>query len=153
MILHPYIVNLSLWILFIGIFMEIMGNVLTNTNYRKWGGYCLNFGTVGLLLAVFSGLQAFSYIEIPKEALPAVQAHRFSGFSTLTVAIVVLALRFWISFPAQEAFLKWVYVGSLIILSVLLFRTASMGGNMAYKYQLRQSEAVEKPKLQKPSFE
>ena len=154
MILHPYIVNISLWILFIGIFLELIGAVLSNANFRRWGGYCFTSGVMGVFLAVLTGLQAYSYIEIPREALPVVKAHRFSGITTLAAAILALALRFtWLSFGSKIAFLRWVYVASLILLSVFLFRTASMGGDMAYKYQLRQSEAAEQPKLQKPSFE
>lgn len=151
--LHPTIVNITIFVLAAGILLELLYLFTKNLQFKKYGGILMIAGAVFASFSVFSGLRAFSIVEIPREALPTVETHRVSGLITLALIAVAMVLRFAAGrIRTLEKPLRWLYAAMLIAIAAMLFRTGSIGGDMAYKYQLRHDEPAKTP-AQKPGFD
>ena len=153
MIAHQILVNLTIAVISVGILLDLLWMIVPKERFRRAGGWLTGASALLAIVAVLSGLRAFAIVELPDEALPVAHAHRAAAMLTLGFVLFLASLRLVLTRLGRfrKPFL-WGYGIIALATAALLFRTATMGGDMAYRYLQGQEQPATQP-YQKPVFE
>ncbi|MGH1362879.1 MAG: hypothetical protein ACRBF0_04930 [Calditrichia bacterium] len=130
--LHAIVVTLAIPVLAAGIAADFLYLLAANQKIWRWASRLLFLGGGLVALAAFTGTQFYN--AVPSEIHEFAGGHRNSGFILLWSLIGIIGMRFlFIEFHLFKSLYRWVYYALLLVLGVLLFRTAMLGNRVGEK--------------------
>ena len=130
---HPLLVHFPIAFLFGFLLTELYGLIFRNRDARRLDSGLLYLGAIGAVMAAAAGLFAAATVPHGAKVHEILEWHEKAG---LTVAGLSVAMALWRRFggiPAS-AMSRTLSLLLTIILSVVLFLGADLGGMMVYKH-------------------
>lgn len=136
---HPLVIHFPIALLFLYVLLEFLNLFLKEKNLKKYSIILLGIGVLGTVGAVLTGNQSYQLL-IDKNLLS--QLHIFmidkhELYSTITVwyflILLIVQFYFYIKRKNNET-LHYIFIIFTLLGAILLYKTASFGGKLVYKY-------------------
>jgi uncharacterized membrane protein len=131
--LHPLLLHFPIAFVFGFIFTEVYGVIFKKNGARQWASGLLYLGGIGALVADVSGLIAAETVPHGAQVHEIMQWHQRAG---ITVAVLTVALGIWrrLGGIPQSAMATTLSTVWTLVIGVILFLGADMGGMMVYQH-------------------
>ncbi len=131
--LHPFLVHFPIGLLTVSILFELLAKAFRHDELSRAGWWTQLAGSIGVLLAVLTGVLAKSTVNMPLHASEVVNAHQQMAF---IIAVLFTLLLLWrigarTRLPARNEIL-FLLIFALGV--VALWVAASLGGEMVYRF-------------------
>ncbi len=128
--IHPLFVHFPIALLLAASMFYFLGSIFKKEELFVAGKWSLFLGTLGSGVAVWSGLQAAETVFHDEEIHKIMMAHQYVGIAILVSSA---ALSLWVILSKKTIpSMRLVFLGGLLILSVLIAQAADFGGRMVY---------------------
>jgi len=144
--IHPLIVHFPIAFLSAFFFLDVVGSLFQNENWRRAASILLYFGAVAVLCTVAAGLQAAETIPHGDAVHKIMEQHEHLGF---TVAFLTVILAVWriIAGEKLKRFANFLHLGVAALILIVMTMGADLGGLMVYKYGVGVDTSVSRKSL------
>ena len=128
--IHPLFVHFPIALLLAAVVFYFLGSVIGKEDLFAAGKWVLWLGTLSAGLAVWTGLKAPDTVFHDMDIHPLILAHQYLGITILSLSFL-LSLWVFISkanIPAK----RFVFLGILFLLSLLIVQQADFGGRIVF---------------------
>jgi uncharacterized membrane protein len=130
--IHPLIVHFPIGLLLVAFLLEVIALLWKKQEFSRAGWWNQIAGTLGLALAVVSGLLAETTVRMANDAREPFERHEQIAFVVATLFAVLL---FWrIASRGQIPRPSWVFLLCFAAGVALLVTGAFLGGEIVYRY-------------------
>ncbi len=131
--IHPLIVHFPIAFLSAFFFLDVLGSLTRNDNWRRIASVLLYFGVVAVLCAVAAGFQAAETIPHGDTVHKIMEKHEHLG---LIVAFLTVMLAVWRIIVGEKLkrFANFLHLGLAALILVVMTMGVDLGGLMVYKY-------------------
>jgi uncharacterized membrane protein len=136
---HPLVVHFPIVFFYLYIFLEIANIFLKRNNFEKIMLSLLILGIIGSLVSVLTGNQAFQYLSqsssLTQYHFYLIEKHEYHASIMIWYFLAVLILKFYFFIKKKkDTRLHYIFVIFALGGSVLLYKTAELGGVLVHKF-------------------
>jgi uncharacterized membrane protein len=130
---HPFIVHFPIALLLVALLLEVIALLWRNPEFSRAGWWNQIAGTLGLALAVASGLLGRTTVRIAEDARELFERHEQIAFAATALFAVLL---FWRIASRGQIPLRppWLFLLCFAAGVALLLTGAFYGGEIVYRY-------------------
>lgn len=130
---HPLFVHFPIALLVSAFGLEVLGLILKDERIRYAAAWNLVLGAGGAIAAVITGLIAEGTMSASGTTAGLVQTHKTLTLVALGMAVLLAAWRLW-SRGSMSLALRFVFLGLMLWMVVVLAAGAHSGGRLVYEY-------------------
>jgi len=129
--IHPLFVHFPIALLLTSVAFYLLGSVFKKEELLTAGKWALYFGALSAAVTVWTGLEAAKTAPHGGGTHEMMMAHQYIGYTVLGLSIL---LSLWVflskvSIPSKG---RPVFLGGLILMSLILVQGADLGGRMVF---------------------
>ena len=131
--LHPALVHFPIALLSVSGVLYLLNAVRDSSFYAKTAYLMHQLGIFGLIIAIFSGLQAEPSEALPESVDAVLSLHEIMGYTAIWLYLMLLGWHF-LRKGKQRTPEKMAFAIVFILVTVVMLYGASMGGELVYEH-------------------
>jgi len=137
--LHPAVVHFPVAFLSLFILFELINQFLNSRELKKYSLIILSLGIIGGIVSVLTGNQSYQFLtnnfHLTEHHLQKISDHELFASITIWYFVGILIIQFYFFIKKKnESRVRYLFVIFIILGSILLYYTASIGGELVYNF-------------------